>query len=785
MTHDYATNSPVFFDFETQSPVDLKRCGGLRYAESPDTRVLSLSVLLDRKLIVWLPQCVGHALPKIELPLQYKELYDELLVYATDKLPSIIDDATHDNRVFVAHNMAHFDYHVWNECIAKRGLGSLPSRWADTLFLARIAGLPAGGLDAIAERMLGASKDSAKRLVLPLCFSEYVNGRCVHKSIPSGLVEPLIRYCSVDTLILPLLWEKFADLRVEADVIQEHQEINDRGIAVDLRLAAKISEVAAYASERAAVEIERITGGVLHGEKPDASDPKKRKGNLRSTKQVHEWLETQGVRIVGIFGDEKKKTLRSEVVEKHLANPLMMVSHDAELNLVATGKTDDIPDAVYDVLRLRQSAIRITSAKTDRMVDRRSKCGRIRDLFTYHKAHTGRWSSGGVQIHNLPRGKRGIPVGRILEYYENGKWSGDVKEAYEHIQSFLPVESEKQKRVTVDDALSALIRPCFVAESGKKLAIADFAAIEGRGIAWLAGEEKLLDAYRNGDDVYCIMSSTVYGREITPDDKDERQLGKILILAANYGMGPEKFALTCSLQGLNLSKLGVSAEKCIETYRATYPAIAGDYSGCDPYTGRAYRRGGIWDKLNRAAMNAVLEGGMQYAGKYIRYYWEKGNLHCVLPSGRTMIYCNCRIEDRVPGYAKAYSTSRTKPTLVYDSQYGSESVLYGGKLAENVTQAAMRDIMACSMVEMGKTDYPIIATVHDEEITECDEILAADALQTLCEKMSHSPSWAAELPISVEGHTARRYMKEAPIGEYICKASGGRVTHFYVKEEKR
>jgi DNA polymerase len=695
MIHDYSAQSPVFFDFETQSPVELKKTGGLIYSLSPDTRVLSLSCLLDRKLIVWLPLMVGKSLPEINLPEKYQPLYDELLLYATETLPVEIEQAVRQERTFVAHNMAHFDYHIWANCVTARGYGSLPSRWGDTLFLARIAGLPVGGLDTIAQQMLGVEKDSAKRIVMPLTRAEYIGGECKYPPVLAGQVEPLVRYCSVDTLILPLLWEKFTDVRVEQDVIQEHQNINERGIAVDLSLAARISEVSAYASEQAGLEIERLTKGEIHGERPDHPDKKERKSNLRSTQQMHAWLEKNGVRITDHTG--MKLTLRKEAVEKCLANPLLMLSRENEYTINATRNTDSIPPEVFSVLRLRSVANRITSAKTDRMGDRRSSDGRIRDLFTYHKAHTGRWSSSGVQIHNLPRGRKGIPIADLLSIYESGKWPNDTAEAYRLVESLLPVEKDGTRKLNVDDALSALIRPCFTAGEKNKLCIVDYAAIECRGVAWLAGEQKLLDQYLRGEDVYCNMARILYGREIDPKkDKDERQLGKIVILACGYGMGPEKFAITCGLYGIDLRKLGLTAERCVDTYRAAYPAIAGTYAGS--INGRAYRRGGFWDQLNIAAMNAVNYGGMYRVGR-IAYYYHNRNLHCILPSGRELRYFNCRMEDRVPGYVVAMNLERkTKPTLVYESQYGSEAVLYGGKLAENVTQASMRDVLACATV---------------------------------------------------------------------------------------
>ena len=544
MLHDYS-QTPVFFDFETQSCADLPEIGGRLYAECPSTRVLSLSCLIDRDLHIWIPKDIAAPYRgELYLPPEYRPLYDTLTLHQTETLPEPIEKATR-TRVFAAHNLCGFDRFIWEECVAKRGLGSLPTRWADTLYLARLAGLPRGGLDAIAEQLLGTSKDAAKKIVMPLTRAVWSNGEPEYPRVQAGMIDPLVRYCSVDTLILAQLWEKFGDLIVESDAIQAHQNINDRGIAVDLSLSTRLVIVAAEASRRAAEEIEILTRPdrkdtepLKEGEQPRGElygDTATRKGNLRSTEKVHAWLKKQGVEIVmevaGETGIVKKRTLRKDVVEQYLANPLLMLGEDTEVSLeVLKNFNADVLPLVTKVLRLRVTATRITSAKAEKMGKRACNDGRIYDLHTYHKAHTGRDSSQGVQIHNMPSGKKGVKVGKLLQAHENGEWPKDAAKAYDFIYAECLDPAERQKGLTVDDALSSLIRPCFLAKGGHKLGIADYAAIECRGIAWIAGEEKLLDAFAAGRDVYCEFASILYGKEVTKDMKVERQVGKTVIL---------------------------------------------------------------------------------------------------------------------------------------------------------------------------------------------------------------------------------------------------------------
>lgn len=773
MLHDYS-GTPVWFDFETQSCADLPEIGGRLYAECPSTRVLSLSALIDRELHIWIPKAVASEYRgELYLPEQYRPLYDTLTLHQCERLPAAIESAVASGRTFAAHNCCGFDRFIWENCIAKTGLGSLPKSWADTLYLARLAGLPRGGLDAVAEQLLGTSKDAAKKIVMPLTRGEWVNGEPEYHRVLSGMIDPLVRYCSVDTLILAQLWEKFADLQVEQDAIQAHQNINDRGIAVDLSLATRLVIVATEASRRAGEEIEQLTNGELYG------DSVNRKGNLRSVEKVHAWLKKQGVEITMQVADDtgtvKKRTLRKDVVEQYLANPLLMMGEDAEVTLESLKhfNSETLP-LVAKVLRLRVTATRITSAKAEKIGKRVSNDGRIRDLHTYHKAHTGRASSQGVQIHNLPRGKKGVKVAKLLQAHENGEWPKDAGKAYEFIYNECLDPAERNKGLTVDDALSSLIRPCFHAAPKHKLGIADYAAIECRGIAWIAGETKLLDAFATGRDVYCEFASILYGKTVTKDMKDERQVGKLCILGCGYGMGVEKFAITAALQGIDLKKAGTNPEQCVETYRAAYQKIAGHYSG-SAY-GRAMRRGGIWEQLNTAAMRAVVEGGRHTAGK-CHFVYANGTLRVTLPSGRELRYNNCRVEDRVPSYAISLGLdAKTRPTIVYVGDRG-ETSMYGGKWAENICQAICRDILYTALIRGEMYGVPFVADVHDETIGEYAESLAAEYLEKQCVIMSHPPEWADGFPIAVEGYTSRRYVKECAVGEYQVTAINGVITH--------
>ncbi len=711
---------PIFLDFETQSAADLRKVGGRCYAEDPSTRVLTAVALIDGVYHCWVPNYITEE--KIDPADLWLEEWGEQ-VYAIQ----IHTDATypaemmHRDRLYIAHNAYGFDKHVMAEVCGHR------LTWLDTLCLARIAGLP-GGLDRISQSLDLGRKDAGGKLLLKLSKAERGYPYC-----PIGTLTAVLRYNLQDVRLLSLVWDRLDDLEVEIDVIEAHVAINDRGVAVDTDLIEQIVEISEESVGRAAAEIERLTGGTLSLE------------NLRSTKQVTEWLATKGVKIQQWDSHNKtwKSTLRKDVVEQALANPWTMVEGT---NPIQAAKAID--PAVFDVLRLRGQALRITGAKLERAEMRVGRDGRIRDLFQYHAAHTGRWSSTGVQVHNLPRPKKGVDLVGLLNSFYSGEWTESNR--YDLCKSYV-------KSGVVDDALAALVRPVLVPAPGKCFAIADYSAIECRGLAWIAGQEDLLETLAAGGDVYKQMASKIFGVPVEDVSKDQRQVGKVTILGSGYGMSAEKFNLYVGLMGIDLGASGTTAEACVDTFRNSYPKIAGYPAGV--INGRVYRRGGIWDQLIKAALAAVDQGGVHYAGK-CRFEVIRGNLVVTLPSGRRLSYFNARIEERIPGYAYTLGLELVpKSTLLYDSPTGERS-LYGGKITENIVQAICRDLLACAIVECERSDLPIVLHVHDEIVAEVPEESGRDDLHRLASIMRNPPAWADGFPVNVEGYLAPCYLKE-------------------------
>lgn len=735
--------NPVIVDFETQSAADITEVGGRMYAYHPSTRVLILSVYGDGKYHIWIPDHIRLDSIKTQPDLWPNELKPRQLVklHRGSTLPPAIKSLCH-NRPLVAHNAFGFDKHVWDRFCGTR------QEWVDSLYLARIAGLP-GGLDKLSMQTLGVGKDRAKKL-LPLLTtakpSLYSEGY-TYPAIKQGDLLAFTRYAVADVEILRRLMETFADLDVETDVIEAHNHVNERGVMVDVPLLRSIERLSTYSTNQAATDIAKMTGGKIPPDK------------LRSTKVVHEWLESYGVCIV----DEQRKnddgspkaSLRKEVVQRYIDSPYVV-----EDNLYAV---KEIPPVVIDVLKLRMKALRITDAKVSRAQKVVAKDHRIRDLISYHVAHTGRFSSQYVQIHNLPRPDKWFSDNARMVLDSINHDEPDVKVMYDALRKLLPaMEPPKpgephKKYVTVDDVLSGLIRPCIVAKPKHVFIIADYSQIEACGIAGIAGEEKLIALFRKHGDPYRQFAARIYGKDESLVTDDERQVGKVGILGLGYGMGAEKLRIFAANMGVDLVKAGVTAQMMVDMYRDTYTRIA----GWKPDKNQSFRVGGVWKDLNAAVMDCVGKREVTSAGR-CTFHMKGNTLLCTLPSGRIIHYPDARIEDVIPPYVYTLNLPPIpKATCLYTSPRGPKS-LFGGLIAENIVQAISRDLMAVALVRLDKMGYNPVLHVHDEILCEVPVAKADAMLEEMVRVMVDPPAWAGNwFPIAAEGYVSPRFVKKA------------------------
>jgi DNA polymerase len=376
-----------------------------------------------------------------------------------------------------------------------------------------------------------------------------------------------------------------------------------------------------------------------------------------------------------------------------------------------------VPPDVLEVLQIRLRMARASTRKLQRMRDMTGHGGGLRGQFQFCGAgRTGRWSGRGVQVQNLPRVPRGFSPDLFAEMARQAS-QGPAGE----LNAVSPAP--------VLDCVSWSLRSCLKATDDDKVLWGfDFAQIEARVLAWLAGQQDVLAVFAGGSDVY-VWAAGQFG-------SSDRQLGKVLVLALGYGMGAIKLRETAwKNYGVRLS--AAQAERFKHAWRASNARITQ-----------------FWSEMDFAAKSAVLNRGQVFAvgGSGVAFQCTPRTLQMRLPSGRVLYYHKPRL-DQATG------------SLVYwGPEVGNhwiEQRTWGGKLAENATQAAARDIMSEAMLRAWRRGSLVpCMTVHDELVYPLDA--AACGWSVLEALMLEAPPWAGGLPLAGESKIMKRYGVAAP-----------------------
>lgn len=691
--HRSVLNLPrVIVDFETFSELDVTDVGAWRYAEHPSTEILCMSYRLpDQKTQSWYP---GIPFPP------------DLIKHVDAGFP------------VEAHN-AQFERAIWFNLVHKAMGHPMPTRFIDTMATCAYRGLPLG-LDNVGGVLNLPIKKNPR--------GKYLLGRLSKPRKPTkndsslrcndwALLEELYGYCDQDVNSEYVLGETLGDLpQGEYGIWCLDQRINTRGVLIDVE--------SVYAAKKIIIEVTTR----LEKEMVTLTDGKITTGN--QVARIREWCNEQGFFLPDLTADMVEVALKDEKIRLY-------------------------PE-VKRILELRQQLSLASIKKIDKFIDCVCDDGTMRGLLQYHGAGTGRWAGRLVQPQNFPRGTLIFPKDSAVGDLKK-KDPGEFMELL--IAAIKPGSPDLLELLFGEPlaAISSALRGMFIARPGKLFYVADFSAIEARVVMWVAEQSNGVEAFqkfdrKEGPDIYCVFAGSIYERNITKENGEERQLGKIGVLGCGYQMAGPKLQIQAEQDYKVVMDLS-TANMIVDKYRNTYPEIVN-----------------LWRGLEDAAIYAVKRHTYTRFKKIgFEFVSDKAGdwLTMILPSGRRLWYFRPMVKEAVIHYVDKITgenRSFTKDQLTYegrDNKKGgrwARTPTYGGMLTENCVQAISRDLMVAAMVRSEAKGYPLVLTVHDELVSEKD-IGTGDLHEFEALTAGPNPPWADGLPVAAEAWCGPRYRK--------------------------
>ena len=598
-----------------------------------------------------------------------------------EQLPQEVIDAIHDKSIIKAAWNAQFE----RICLSKYFDTQLsPDDWQCSMVWAASLSLPLKLKNAAEVLKTGEQKDDVgERLIryfsIPCKPTKSNGGRT--RNLPEHAPDDwkmFKSYCIQDVRTerdIRYRLEKFPLLSSEWDYYHMDQRINDRGVMIDKELVQQAIICDMALSESMTKKAYALTG----------------LENPNSVSQLKAWLDERGIEVESL-GKKDVSALIADL-DKH--------SIDTE---------------ALDMMKLRLQMAKSSVKKYQAAERYICQDGRAHGLFQFSGANrTQRWAGRGIQLQNLPQNH----IATLDEARDLVKMG-----CFDMIEVLYG---------NTPDILSQLIRTMLIAKPGHIFIIADFSAIEARVLAWLAGEQWRLDAFKAEQDIYCASASQMFGVPVVKHgiNGELRQKGKVAELACGYGGGS---GALISMGALDMGLKEDELPDIISSWREANPEIVK-----------------FWYAVEKAAVDTIKDHNERSVGR-IGIQFSANTLWIVLPSGRRLAYIKPKLQPNRFG----------RMAVTYEGLGANNKWIrmetYSGKLTENITQATARDLLAEAMWRMEREGMDIVGHVHDEVILEVPE--GSITVNEVCSIMNLNPVWADGLPLSSSGYSGFHYFKD-------------------------
>ena len=600
-----------------------------------------------------------------------------------EEIPEGFLAALTDSQVVkIAHN-ATYERVCFSRYLRRSGLLAAgewldPAQWRCTMVMAWYLTLPGRLADVavalnVTEKKMEEGKDLIRYFSVPCKPTKTNGGRT--RNLPQHAPEKWAMYKKYNAQDVEA--ERAVYKALLAHPLPEHewvlyaldQRINDRGVRVDRLLVKQAMAVDLAFSRQAFQRAQELTG----------------LENPGSVSQLKAWLADM---------DMPMESLSKRIVQEKAA------------------EADGI---VKELLELRLELSKTSIKKYEAMARTVCRDGRVHGMLQFGGAsRTFRWAGRLVQLQNVPQNH--LPDLRLAR---------DIVKRSDEEQLEMLFGS-------VPNTLSELIRTAFIPKDGCRFIVADFSAIEARVLAWLAGEEWVLEEFRGAGKIYEATASRMFH---VPQETivkgypnyEYRQKGKQAVLSCGYGGG------VGALKAMGAKMPEEEMQPLVDSWRAANPHIVQ-----------------FWYALGNAASEVIEKHNSVRVGK-VKVYWRDNRLLIRLPSGRDLCYLSPRfVVNRFGSRGIGYLAASVNGKMELQETFG-------GRWAENCTQAIARDLLAHAMRNLEVAGYPIVFHVHDEAVMEVP--IGQGSVEEACRIMAIPPDWAQDLPLRADGEEMEFYRK--------------------------